>query len=162
MSKIKKRLIRLVQQLICFAICYGSYAVPIHGFDILFRQPLDYIHSAYRVSTFFFSALGFLLSLILLWATPKFWSKHYYKAAIMLFYIAFYREACISVAYAYRTLFGNTWTSSEIFASLVSPHWYFYILGFIGVIWHYLAHRLMVLVGNKELASRNSTPIVVD
>lgn len=103
-----------------------------------------------------------LIGLIFLWAMPKFWSKHYYKAAIILFYIVFYREACISIAYDYRIILGNTWTSPETFSSLVSLHWYFYMLDFIGVIWHYLAHRLMVLVGNKELASRNSTPIVVD
>ena len=151
MNKIKKRLIGLVQQLIVFAICYGSYAVPIHSFDILFRQPLEDIPISYCVSAFFFSVLGFILSLIFLWATPKFWFKYYYKIVIILFYIAFYREACIGIAYDYRILFGNTWTSSEIFSSLVSPHWYFYILGFIGVIWHYLAHRLIVFVRNKDL-----------
>ncbi len=151
MNSMKKQLIGLVRQMILLAICYGSYAIPIHSFDFQFRQPLEDIHSTYPVSAFFFSALGFLLSLILLWATPKFWFKRYYKVAIVLFYIAFYIEACISVAYNYRVLFGNTWTSSEIFSSLVSPHWYFYMLGFIGVIWHYLAHRLIVFVRNKDL-----------
>ena len=141
MNKIKRGLTILL----CFAICYGSYAVPIHGFDILFRQPLEDINNSYRVSAFFFSALGFILSLIFLWATPKFWFKHYYNVAIMLFYIAFYREACISVAYDYRVLFGNTWTSSEIFFGLVSPHWYFYGWGIVGIMWHYLAQQLISL-----------------
>ena len=124
-------------------ICSLSYALPIYGFALLFRQQLPDLTGMYLDSAFGFTLLGTVLSVIFLWLSPTYFYKLGYKISVILIYIALYSQACIGTALDHSVAFGTTWSNLEVLSALVLPHWYFYLLGIFGVVSHYLAQRAL-------------------
>lgn len=146
MSKLMQaKTTRILLKCVIAITFWSSYVIPIYAFERLFRLGIheNNLWGVYNDAVWIFSLLAVILTLLFLWLSPKFFHNTWYKIAIVIVYLVFYQQACTSIAWDYRSVFGATWLWSEIFLELVAPHWYFYGLGALGIAHHYLSHWLI-------------------
>lgn len=132
---------QLLTYLTQFILYFGSYFIPSYLFALLFREHIVDFTGIYLDALFLSAVLAMLLSGLFLWLTPRFWHKRSYQVLITVLYGIVYFQTCLGTAYDHRIAFGNTWTAPEVFHALLLPQWYFYLLGLLGLVWHYLAHQ---------------------
>lgn len=136
-----------------YIFLWVSLWLPIFLFEEIFRSQFEVYEltgGVYREAPFIYIALSGLLA-----AFYSFIPKHlrkfsWYKLLVVVVFCIFYVMMCILVAWDYRINFGTTWLMNDVFFELVATHWYFYTIGFVGLVLHSL--QILEYSKNKALS----------
>ncbi|HBS12060.1 MAG TPA: hypothetical protein DEO36_05880 [Flavobacteriaceae bacterium] len=125
-------------------LLWGTYFLPIHSFYKIFRLQITDLGGFYNDAGI---QLGFIISIFLtivsIWLSPKYFKNKIYKIIIIAVYMLFYIATCIGIGWDHRANFGTTWLYSEIFPELIKSHWYFYVIGLLGLYFNYKFQELL-------------------
>lgn len=124
-----------------YIFLWVSLWLPIFLFEKVFRSQFEVYEltgGVYREAPFIYIALSVLLAGIYGFIHKILCKYNWYKLLVVIIFCIFYVMMCTLVAWDYRINFGTTWLMNEVFFELVATHWYFYTIGFVGLLVHYL------------------------
>ncbi len=122
-----------------YIFLWVSLWLPVYLFEEVFRSQFEAYKltgGVYRDAPFIYITLSVLLAGVYGFTQKRLCKYNWYKLLVVTIYSFFFLVMCTQVAWDYRINFGTTWLMNEVFFELVATHWYFYVIGFIGLLLH--------------------------
>ena len=124
-----------------YIFLWVSLCLPIFVFEVIFRSQFEAYEltgGVYRDAPFIYIGLSLLLTIFYGFIPNRLRLLNWYRLVFVFVFCMFFIVMCTQVAWDYRMNFGTTWQWSEVFFELVAPQWYFYAIGFVGLLVHCL------------------------